>query len=510
MHHLLRRMLILLCLTLCTHEALAADAVIDVATGKLPLQGVSVNGKTYSVTLQLTDPAAQTLIVDQTSVAEARTGADITAMLHSSTGRLFIPRLKFDTQVYSLALKLIDAEHLVFQPDSSTIELLPTDPDESYVTSMLAVGAIKMPQWNEVVMPLPGKFLTYRILGDSKAEVAELFPADQSRVVISIEKIKDASFLLEFTINGKCSLRGEFLLNLAAGAEILDIPAGPTYSVSGRDLYFFCPNNFTGLTSGFSNDARKWSVLAGRVKGVFTVNAQVATDPVYGSGTISFAMHGTGVVPVTLPQGNGLSKMDSEMEISVQTVLSVEVRRDANLYVSGTRVNTEPKVETGKACELWGACPTPTPAPTPVVPANPGGNNDGGSAGGGLNLLCPGTLPAGYQCLSNAGQLAPGLFNNPVIWGTWIERSAGVCMTLSSTGASEFKYKKGIGASAGLTSTGRWGALVSNTGQLQPGSSAYYVFTGSTDPQIKLLTFNGTGFVGWQFARASVLDCISL
>lgn len=126
--------------------------------------------------------------------------------------------------------------------------------------------------------------------------------------------------------------------------------------------------------------------------------------------------------------------------------------------------------------------------------------SSGGGSGGTLNLVCPGSLPSGYQCLSNAGQLAPGKYDIAALHGTWVETSFQVCMTLGSNGSSSFKYKSGF-----PSTTGQWGALMSKTGQFQPTSGPYYVFTGSTDPQIKLLTFDAnTGrFVGWGFAKGS-------
>jgi hypothetical protein len=129
-----------------------------------------------------------------------------------------------------------------------------------------------------------------------------------------------------------------------------------------------------------------------------------------------------------------------------------------------------------------------------------GGGGTGG--GGALNLVCPGSLPTGYQCLQPGTQQAPGRFDIDALWGTWVEASAQVCMTLSSNGVSSFKYRSGFPAGSG-----KWGALVTRTGAFQPTSSLYYVFTGANDPQIVLLTFDASSnpnrFVGWGFAKGS-------
>ena len=122
------------------------------------------------------------------------------------------------------------------------------------------------------------------------------------------------------------------------------------------------------------------------------------------------------------------------------------------------------------------------------------------SGGGALNLVCPGSLPTGYQCLQTGSQQAPGRFDIQSLHGTWVEASAQVCMTLSNNGASSFKYRSGFPAGSG-----KWGALVTRTGAFQPASGPYYVFTGANDPQISLLTFDASSnrFIGWGFAKGS-------
>lgn len=130
--------------------------------------------------------------------------------------------------------------------------------------------------------------------------------------------------------------------------------------------------------------------------------------------------------------------------------------------------------------------------------ASGGGGTGGGGGGGGgtLNLRCPGSLPVGYQCLTAGSTQAPGQYNLPTLHGTWVESSFEVCMTLNSNGTSGFRYRSGF-----PPESGRWGALVNAAGQRQPNSSTYYVATGSGDPQIALLTWNGSGFVGFSFQR---------
>jgi len=130
------------------------------------------------------------------------------------------------------------------------------------------------------------------------------------------------------------------------------------------------------------------------------------------------------------------------------------------------------------------------------------GSSGGGSGGGGtvpsgnLNLRCPGSLPNGYHCLTAGSSQAPGRYVGlPVLYGVWEESSFGVCMTLTSSGTSSFRYQSGFPAETNR----RWGALVNASGQLQPSDSQFYVATGSGDPQIALLTWSGSRFVGFNF-----------
>lgn len=123
---------------------------------------------------------------------------------------------------------------------------------------------------------------------------------------------------------------------------------------------------------------------------------------------------------------------------------------------------------------------------SPTSPTSPSGS-----------FVCPGTLPSGYQCVSRNGVQAPVRFNLPTLHGTWVDTSFEVCMTLNSSGTSSFRYR------GSTESNRRWGALVSSTGALQPNSSTYYVYTGSSDAQIALLTWTGSGFAGFNFRRIS-------
>lgn len=130
-------------------------------------------------------------------------------------------------------------------------------------------------------------------------------------------------------------------------------------------------------------------------------------------------------------------------------------------------------------------------------------NEDGSGSpppGGTLNLVCPGTLPLGYQCVVSGANQAPARFNIPVLHGTWVERSFDVCMTLRPDGTSTFRYTSGA-----PPHNGRWGALVNRQGQFQPVTGPYFVFTGSDDPQIRALSFDeNTGrFVGWGFTKSA-------
>lgn len=134
--------------------------------------------------------------------------------------------------------------------------------------------------------------------------------------------------------------------------------------------------------------------------------------------------------------------------------------------------------------------------------------------GGASSLRCPGTLRDPFICVSNNGVSAPATWDLPSeVYGLWIDTSFGVCMYVGvppSTSNREtfFRYKGGFGG--GTTTEQRpFGALVSSTGQLTPSSSAFYLLTGSSDSQIKLMLFDrGTSrFIGQSFTKASNLNC---
>lgn len=136
------------------------------------------------------------------------------------------------------------------------------------------------------------------------------------------------------------------------------------------------------------------------------------------------------------------------------------------------------------------------------------------SSASSLNLTCPGALQDPYICVTNNGVSAPATWDLPSeIYGLWIDTSFGVCMYIgvppsTSNRQTAFRYRGGLGG--GTTTEQRpFGALVSRTGQLQPNATTFYLFTGSSDAQIKLMLFDrGTSrFVGQSFTKASNLNC---
>ncbi len=130
------------------------------------------------------------------------------------------------------------------------------------------------------------------------------------------------------------------------------------------------------------------------------------------------------------------------------------------------------------------------------------------------SLSCPGTLRDPFICVSNNGVSAPATWDLPdEVPGLWIDTSFGVCMYIgvppsTSNRETAFRYRGGLGG--GTTTEQRpFGALVSSSGQLTPNSTTFYLFTGSSDAQIKLMLFDrGTSrFVGQSFTKAPNLNC---
>jgi hypothetical protein len=129
-------------------------------------------------------------------------------------------------------------------------------------------------------------------------------------------------------------------------------------------------------------------------------------------------------------------------------------------------------------------------------------------------LSCPGTLPDPFICVTNNGVSAPATWDLPdEVYGLWIDTSFGVCMYIgvppsTSNRQTAFRYRGGFGG--GTTTEQRpFGALVSSSGQLTPNSTTFYLLTGSSDSQIKLMLFDrGTSrFVGQSFTKAPNLNC---
>ena len=134
-----------------------------------------------------------------------------------------------------------------------------------------------------------------------------------------------------------------------------------------------------------------------------------------------------------------------------------------------------------------------------------------------LNLVCTSTstpLPAGFHCLQNSGgNLVPGKFAgdakfNALMHGTWVDVSAGVCVTWGANGTATARYSgAGIGGGGPTqTGSGRWGVVVRKSGVPEGTTTQWYVFTSILDAQTQLLGFDsaapdGAQVMGWQFNK---------
>lgn len=140
--------------------------------------------------------------------------------------------------------------------------------------------------------------------------------------------------------------------------------------------------------------------------------------------------------------------------------------------------------------------------------SSPESSDSSGANSSSVSLSCPGTLKDPYFCITNAGASTPATWALPdALYGVWVDTGVDVCMFIGVPPATSnrntyFRYKGGFGGGT-TTAEAPFGALVSKTGQLQPSASTFYFWTGSSDAQIKLLTFDtGSGrFVGWGFAK---------
>lgn len=106
---------------------------------------------------------------------------------------------------------------------------------------------------------------------------------------------------------------------------------------------------------------------------------------------------------------------------------------------------------------------------------------------------CGTTLPAGYQCISFAGESAPTTFEIPELIGYWDENTSDFCIQYKSDGTGVITFK----ASAFIKATTqriKWGALITSKGAVETSSAGtirivHQALEGSLDPQIALLTF---------------------
>lgn len=202
-----------------------------------------------------------------------------------------------------------------------------------------------------------------------------------------------------------------------------------------------------------------------------------------------YAFNASGTVTITTSGGSG----DADLFIGLGSPPSLDVFACAS---QGDSNNESCTVEANGTVHVMVYGFTSYSGVRLAAVGGSGGGGGGGGGGGSSDLRCPGSLPIGYQCLQAGSTQAPARYDLPVLHGTWVEPAFEVCMTLNSSGTSNFRYRSGF-----PPESGRWGALVSAAGQLLPNSGAFYVATGSGDSQIALLTWNGSGFAGYTFQR---------
>lgn len=112
----------------------------------------------------------------------------------------------------------------------------------------------------------------------------------------------------------------------------------------------------------------------------------------------------------------------------------------------------------------------------------------GGGGGGTVDLSNCNSLPAGYSCVTRSGATVRLWYRHPKGPSGWY-RNPGmdVCINLMTTGNSTVKYLSGF-----PSDNGKWGVIVDTKGTPSGSAdgSAVNVYTGASDPQIAILTWN--------------------
>lgn len=450
------RRILLLCFLLPIPPALRAqqiDAEFFSSTDKLAIPALYFNGSLQQVELNMVDKAALTLKVNTASIAPATAspvgGGDRPAngIFYPDTGLLFLHKLKVGNQTYSVVLNVIDWKSLIFKVDGSSLRPYASQP--TFVGNGRNAGGGIVHSLQGLALPMTNSFVTVKL--DSSTAPARKIEYKYGN--LSVTTLDNTNKKLAVSINlypttpagpTTCDVNISLLVTLNDNNEATTTFSPGEVQDGNRAWTMQCDTPVTGA------DGNWRLAVVGTPTALMKLTAKVAPTGKLpsglSSGTTQVQLSGAGVIQALEYQGTSLlnatrSRGAVNAGMAFATSFDLDIRQDGSVYHNGKQV---------------------------VPPATSGGSGSGSG--------------------STSGGTAPNIV------GTWVSRDFEVCMTFSgsgSTGSSSFKYTSGTPSTAG-----NWRFL--NT------SLPAQLLTGSTDPQITLLTFTGTGekpFLGWDFKK---------
>lgn len=131
------------------------------------------------------------------------------------------------------------------------------------------------------------------------------------------------------------------------------------------------------------------------------------------------------------------------------------------------------------------------------------------STDGEVDLVCETAstpLPYGFHCMNSQGVYAPGKWNIPEMFGTYVDSEIGMCIEWAKYGSATARFRAPeIGGGSTTVQEGQWGVIVRRSGIPEGTDTQWYVYTAPADAQTQLLGYDAaTGeIMGWNFVKSS-------
>lgn len=331
-------------------SALAADPLLDTASGKLALSGLSVNAATYSINLTLIDAAAFKFKADMASLKAAAAGTSVQAVFSGSTGQLFIPRVQVGSVIYNVQLKLIDAASMTFQ--LVTAKVVSGDGSTSGGSGTSTGGASTLPPGQTTndfsyiaseFVPSAGNSVSISIPSDgvNPASPAYAFSLPETDLTVmpvsgtSSDVIVSGQFVRDKT-QSNCRFTFSFRVNLGAAQPVRIQTSGSADGLtSGKGMRMEC-------NTQVNDGKRNWNFsTTGLVTGSADVALSIDADSAT-TGRATMTVQGTGTLPAM--QMDGTSLLNSNViqsgnaSLTLKASVDIETRTDGSVYSNGVLV----------------------------------------------------------------------------------------------------------------------------------------------------------------------------